>query len=198
VSCKQLWLGLFNFETDYEPSAKGTIGAFSKDDLAFHQAFYQEFHQTISMHTQEIGERSQTISPSHVPSSGAKPCSLLLYKSMFPPPLQIHVPSSTNLSTLASSPLPSSYLPLPPSPPSPPSTLCANDHALASSRAPLPPSPPSHVLLSISCTKSVILCIEVCDCGGECEKLYARSKFVLLCIVVCDFGGECEQLCVRV
>jgi hypothetical protein len=28
VSCKQLWLGLFNFETDYESSAKGMIGAF--------------------------------------------------------------------------------------------------------------------------------------------------------------------------
>jgi hypothetical protein len=59
------------------------------------------------MRTQEIGEKSQTISSGRVLSSSEKPCALLLYKSTFPPPLQIHVPSSTNPYALASSHVPS-------------------------------------------------------------------------------------------
>jgi len=59
---------------------------------------------------------------------------------MCPPPLQIRVPSSENPSTLVSSHVPSSHVPLPRSPPYPPSTLCENYRALASSHAPLPPS----------------------------------------------------------
>ena len=53
--------------------------------------FYQAFHLTISMHTQEIRERSQTISSSCVPSPDEKPCAILLCKSVCPP-LQFRLP----------------------------------------------------------------------------------------------------------
>jgi len=103
--------------------------------------FYQEFHQTINMHTQVIGEISQTIfilcvcpllvSPQNrVPSSGepSKPCALLqscallwcALKSMCPPlavcPPLVHpppvFPPSLCVLLLPWSSLPSSHAPL--------------------------------------------------------------------------------------